>query len=434
MKYFNFLVLAVLLIQAACSPVSTPRLTKQFHEIESKFQDHTGFVLYDPQEKKTIFSFNGDKYFIPASNTKIFTLFASLNILGDSIPALQYAVQGDSLIFSGTGDPTFLYHDVFGNSRAYEFLKNSGKDLYYAGGNFYTTPLGRGWAWNDYQYSYSPERSAFPMFGNMYTVTQPTASGIRVNPPYFKKYFWLADSAMRASTFVREIGSNRTDFYPGRVAVDGRQWRVPFRTGDLVTADLLSDTLKQPVYLTNTRLSAANRKIFYSVPADSVYKVMMQASDNFLAEQLLLVCSWVLSDSLRPEIAIRHVKENYLKDLPDDPVWLDGSGLSRNNLFTPRSIVKLWEKLYMHVDRDRLFPLLAIGGKAGTIRNYYKKDPPYIYGKTGTLSNNHILSGYLITKKGRTLIFSYMNGNYTVPVSEVRGEMEKILMQIHDNF
>ncbi|MBX2964858.1 MAG: D-alanyl-D-alanine carboxypeptidase [Cyclobacteriaceae bacterium] len=434
MKYLRLFFALIVIVQIGCSPVSTPKLTRQFQEIETRFQDHTGFVLYDPEKRETIFSYNGDKYFTPASNTKIFTLFASFNVLGDSIPALQYVVQGDSLIFTGTGDGSFLYDQVFNNNRTYDFLKNSGKELYYVGNNFYTTPLGRGWAWNDYQFSYSPERSAFPMFGNMYTVTQPTSSGIRVSPTYFKKYFWLADSAMRASSFVREIGSNRIDFFPGRSVVGGRQWKVPFRTSDLVVADLLSDTLKTPVYLINTPLPTANRKVFYSVPVDSVYKVMMQASDNFLAEQLLLQCSWVLSDSLRPEIAIRHIKQNYFTDLPDDPIWLDGSGLSRNNLFTPRSIVKLWEKLYVSVDRERLFPLLAIGGKAGTIRNYYKKDPPYIFGKTGTLSNNHLLSGYLITAKGRTLIFSYMNNKYVAPTADIRSEMEKVLLLIHDNF
>src|SRR5690606_40565208 len=68
-----------------------------------------------------------------------------------------------------------------------------------------------------------------------------------------------------------------------------------------------------------------------------LYKVMMQESDNFIAEQLLLLCAQVLSDSLKTEIAIDFVKKHYLDDLVDEPVWVDGSGLSRYNLFTPRS-------------------------------------------------------------------------------------------------
>ncbi len=430
----RFFFLCLMTALAGCSPLSKQKLNQSFTEAERKFQNHIGFVLYDPVNKETIYSFNGERYFTPASNTKIFTLFTSLTLLGDSIPALNYLVKGDSLIFRGTGDPSFLYDQVFNNNRSLAFLKGHANELYYSGDNFYTSSLGPGWAWSDYNYAYSSERSPFPIYGNTYRVTQPTPSGIRVAPTYFKKYFWLADSTARASSFVREVGSNRTDYFPGKNTNGGRQWYVPFKSNALLVTDLLADTLKRPVYLLNRPVVWKEKKTLYSIPADSVYKVMMQESDNFLAEQLLLVCSGVLSDTLQPEIAIRYMKKYKLAELQDTPIWVDGSGLSRYNLFTPRSIVALWEKMYTTVDRQRLFSLLAVGGKSGTLKNNYVNTPPYIYGKTGTLSNNHALSGYLVTRKGRTLIFSYMNNNYTVQVSEVRSEMERLLKQIYDNY
>lgn len=196
---------------------------------------------------------------------------------------------------------------------------------------------------------------------------------------------------------------------------------------------ILSDTVKRKVSVINRHFDLAAQTI-YSLPADSLYKVMMQESDNFIAEQLLLVCSNVLSDSLKPEIAIKYVEENFLSDLPDKPVWVDGSGLSRYNLFTPRSIVNVWKKIYQKVPQERLFKILAAGGETGTIKNYYRAEKPYIYGKTGTLSNNHCLSGYIITKKGKTLIFSLMNANFTQPTREVKKWMEEVLRLIHDNY
>ncbi|MBX2944562.1 MAG: D-alanyl-D-alanine carboxypeptidase [Cyclobacteriaceae bacterium] len=428
---FYFSIIAVL---AGCSPLSRQKLNKSFAEAERKFQDHIGFVLYDPLKKETLYTYNGEKYFTPASNTKIFTLFTSLTVLGDSLPALQYMIKGDSLIFSGTGDPSFFYDQVYNNNRTVDFLKNTTKELYYASDNFYTSSLGPGWAWSDYNYAYSAERSPFPIYGNTYKVTQPTSAGIRVTPTYFKKYFWLADSTERASAFVREVGSNRTDYFPGKQTSLGREWYIPFKSNALLVTDLLADTLKRPVNLLGKPAEWKDRKTLFSIPADSVYKVMMQESDNFLAEQLLLVCAGMLSDTLQPEIAMQHITKKYLFDLPDSPVWVDGSGLSRYNLFTPRSIVALWDKLYLKVERERLFHLLAAGGKSGTLRNSYKHEPPYVYGKTGTLRNNHSLSGYLVTKKGRTLIFSYMNNNYTVPVTDVRSEMERLLKQIYENY
>src|SRR6187401_1589543 len=96
----------------SCSPVKRT-LEKKLKDTENLFQDHTGFMLYDLAERKTIYEYNAAKYFVPASNTKIFTLYASLNILGDSIPALRYEIKDDTLFFWGTGDPSFLYHNVF---------------------------------------------------------------------------------------------------------------------------------------------------------------------------------------------------------------------------------------------------------------------------------------------------------------------------------
>lgn len=429
-NWFYFLLLTSL----ACSPASKQQLTKTLLETERKFQDHTGFVLYDLGKRKTVFSFNGEKYFIPASNTKIVTFYAGLNVLGDSIPGLYYITQGDSLIFWGTGDPSFLYNQVIFSERVFNFLKTSNKELYFSGGNFKTTSLGSGWAWNDYNYAYSAERSAFPVYGNVYTVIQPSGSNIRVTPAFFKPYFWLADSASR-SNIIREIGSNRTDYYPGRANAANRTWRIPYKTDSYTTVQLLQDTLKRPVNLLHKpAFPPASKQVLYSVPADSIYKAMMLPSDNFIAEQLLLVYAGVLTDTLSTEIAIRHTKKNYLADLPDEPSWVDGSGLSRYNLFTPRSLVRLWEKIYDQVDRERLFEMLAIGGKTGTLRNAYRNDPPYVFGKTGTLRNNHLLSGYLITKKGEVLIFSFMNNNFIAPTGEIRAQMETILKNIYDNY
>lgn len=427
-----FIILVVITLATSCSPVSKNQLTRTFQATEQKFQQHMGFVLFDPAEKKTLFTFNGERYFTPASNTKIFTLYASLKLLGDSVPGLQFIERGDSLIISGTGDPSFLYSYTFSNSVTYDFLKSTRHDIYVSEPIFNTTPLGPGWAWSDYQYSYSVERSAFPVYGNFFTVNRSPDKGLTVSPAYFKRYFWLADSTHR-SEILREIGSNRIEYFPGKIQQTTEKWEVPFKPSAVLVTDLLSDTLKRSVRVLSRPYTGV-KKMLFSVPTDSLLKTMMQQSDNFIAEQLLLMGSLILSDTLQPEIAIRYMRQNHLTDLPDKPVWVDGSGLSRYNLFTPRSIVKLWEKIYSEVERERLFSLLAIGGKAGTLKNWYKADVPFIYGKTGTLSNNHSLSGYLITKKGRTLIFSFMNSNFTIPVSDVRREMEIILKRIHDNY
>ncbi len=413
----------------SCAP--SRGLVKILAETESSFKDNTGFALYDPVFRKALVDYNSDRYFTPASNTKIFTFYTSLKLLGDTLPALKYEQRNDSLIVWGMGDPSFLNPYVFQNGIVLSFLKSRREKIFIATNNYNSPRLGDGWAWDDYLYSYSPERSPLPLYGNLFTVSKKPFGELITSPTYFSKQLVNSSDVHAQEEIVRAFDSNQLTYYPGKKPT--KEWEIPFHVTAEVIADLLSDTLKQNISVINTPMSA-NATLLRGTPADSLYKVMMEESDNFIAEQLLLQCAAVVSDTLSSEIAIRYSTKNLLADLPDKLRWVDGSGLSRFNLFTPRTIVKLWEKIYSEVPRERLFTLLAKGGKSGTIKNWYKAEPIFIYGKTGTLSNNHCLSGFLITKKGKTLIFSMMSNNFVASNNDLRKQMEKIFKMIYEKY
>ena len=391
-----------------------------------------GFLLYDPVSQKTLVEHKSSRYFTPASNTKIFTLYTGLKLLGDSVPAIKYQLNDDSLIFWGMGDPSLLYKNVFQNNRILSFLGNSEKSLFFSGVNFQTDRFGLGWAWDDYNFDYSPERSPFPIYGNLLSVSENEKGNLTVMPDYFSNLVVKGSQKKNESGVVRDMGSNLLTFSYGEERIKDTL-DIPFHIDDELTAKLLSDTLNRMVTQIRKPLPT-DALLLRSIPTDSLYRIMMQDSDNFIAEQILLMSAAMLSDTLKPEIAIDYMKNNFLADSPDKLMWVDGSGLSRFNLFTPRSIVSLWEKIGNQVPQERLFHLLAVGGQSGTLKNSYKAEEPYIYGKTGTLSNNHSLSGFILTKKGRTLIFSCMSANFVESTSEVRKSMEQILQTVRDRY
>ncbi|MEQ8476945.1 D-alanyl-D-alanine carboxypeptidase [Fulvivirga sp.] len=418
-----------ILFLTLCSCGAT-KFYKEMDAMEQEFGHHAGLLVVDAETGKTLISHNADKHFIPASNTKILTLFSSLKVIGERVPALYYFEQGDSLIFWGSGDPSLFYEEL-PESPAYEFLKSSKKDIYFSDANFSGSHYGNGWAWDDYDYSYAVERSSLPQYGNYLKASKPeTSIYLSVEPKFFKQYFWMGDSAQESG--ISRLYENNAFVYTPAInkALDRN---VPVKSNPLITVGLLSDTLNRTVRYVNLPLPASY-KTLEGLPADSLYKVMMQASDNFIAEQLMLTIAGIVSDSLDTDIGIDYIKETYFNSIPDMPKWVDGSGLSRYNLITPRSIVWLWQQILTMKSREELFPLLATGGVSGTIKNYYKSDPPYIYGKTGTLSNNHCLSGYLITNKGKMLIFSFINNNYPTSSTPIKKRMEQILWGIHQKY
>lgn len=275
--------------------------------------------------------------------------------------------------------------------------------------------------------------SDLPLFGNVVRFSKGS-NGLQTYPQFksgasFKLLNDQLGSSLRFR-IKRDI-LNNVFHQPNISAPVGFNQLVPFKVSD----DLIGELLKQSVPAFSGNINyykPKETKTWNSILADTLYKRMLLPSDNFIAEQILLNIAASRGMEMNTAVVIDYVKKNLLADLPDKPVWVDGSGLSRQNLFTPRSMVKLCEKIYDELDnQDRLFGLLPQGGKTGTLRNLFKAAKPYIFAKTGSLSNNHNLSGYLITDLGKKLIFSFMNNNFTRPTVAIRAEMEKLLSQIY---
>jgi D-alanyl-D-alanine carboxypeptidase/D-alanyl-D-alanine-endopeptidase (penicillin-binding protein 4) len=118
-----------------------------------------------------------------------------------------------------------------------------------------------------------------------------------------------------------------------------------------------------------------------------------------------------------------------LNGFPQKPKWVDGSGLSRYNLFSPEDFVWLLNKMKDEFGLERLKIILPTGDE-GTLRNYYKDETGFIYAKTGTLSGHVALSGFLITAKNKLLIFSVQVNNHYTSATAVRRAVEKFLRKV----
>lgn len=439
LKNYNFIFIALILLLCLSTGCSTDRIiskkvAREFKNSQVIKQYQVGFALYNPTDKKMIFQKDADRYFTPASNTKLYTFFASLKMLPDLMPALKYTEQNDSLIFWGTGDPAFLQFAIKDKS-AYNFLLASDKKLFFSPGRYSGNFFGEGWAWDDYDYYYQPEITEMPIMDNMVTSTYASPNKINIKPKVFAPCFEI-DSTQKTGNFQvrRDFLSNRFH-YPAVGVKPGYNQQNPYKTTTQLTVEILADTLHKPIGIVKQKIPR-DAKTLPGAKRDSVLKYMMLPSDNFIAEHLLLVCANQIGDTLSTAKAIEYITKNYLSFLPDQVKWVDGSGLSRQNLFTPRDNVYLLDSIYRLVNNpEKLFDLFPAGGKSGTLKSAYPKtNEPFVFGKTGSLGGVHNQSGYILTKNGKTYVFSFMNNNFVKPTAEVRAEMVRIMTYIHDHF
>lgn len=415
----TYIFLAALTVLASCSVnKKIGRLAKTNLLDDPALRNaHTGISIYDLTRGAYLYNFQGDKYFVPASNTKLLSCYAAMKYLGDSLPGIQYQILNDTtVLIKGTGDPTILHRD-FPVQPVYDFLKKFTKVVLAPTG--FDAFMGNGWAWDDYMYDYAAPRSAMPLYGN-YMRINLKEGGISADPPFFNKDMVLVEAIKDGFSVNRPWNENKFFITEGRsIARD-----IPFVPDDHTLIQLLSDTLHLPVARTN--LTPLGTNFVYTQPLDSMLSVMMHRSDNFFAEQSLLMVSEKLLDKMDDDKIIKRLLDSDFAGMPQKPRWADGSGLSPYNLISPEDFVFVLNKLQNDFGLDRLKTILPTGG-TGTLSSLYKTEAGKIFAKTGTISGVVSLSGYLITKKNHLLLFSVLVNNHNSSAGEIRKRIEQFL-------
>jgi D-alanyl-D-alanine carboxypeptidase/D-alanyl-D-alanine-endopeptidase (penicillin-binding protein 4) len=413
--YFFFLIVTVILLQSCGA--SKNLNNSLVHNKKQKY--FTGLLVYNPTSGDTIINYNSEKYFTPASTVKLFTLYTSLKTLSDSIATISYYDTSDRRYFKALADPSFL-NDSLPN-KTYSFLKNTSKELIFIPEYFSDFTYGDGWQWDDFEFYYMPEKSLFPIYGNLANLADN-----QIHPKYFKTS--LKDPNRRG--FHRDFIQNT--FYKDSIGRK-RTRQIPFKTSIELSSQLLSDTLQKPVFITDD-IDNEYFKPYISTPTYPIYKRLMNESDNFIAEQLFLIISKNKTNTYRVKNSINYALDSLLRDIPSKPRWVDASGLSRYNLFTPKSMVYLLNKMYNELGKEKVFDLLPSNGEGGHLQKWYPFKTKFLYAKTGSVSNNHNICGFLKTKKGTLLIFSYMNNHFMIKSDDVRGKMNQVLQKIYHTY
>ena len=397
------------------------------HQIDSltsqpQFRNaHWGVLIVNPRTGDTIYSKNAGKLFMPASNNKIITSAAIWTLLG---PDFRYRttflrdgevrdslLDGDLLVI-GRGDPsvsdamhglaTNVMDSLADSLRAHGIRQVSGV-LARVGNAFPDSTHGYGWEWDD--------------LGEYY--------GAGVDELYFNE--GMAPTMLRPPP-----DSTRDSLYSGPAKDPAKAYLDAFndalkRRGIKVDGGVLDSIMPTPFKMDTVF-------VYISPPLRDIMPKMMKPSQNQIAEIFLKTIGLERGGMGTADSALKIVSQQLLAwgVQPDGFELYDGSGLSRHDLVSPETLVRVLDRMQRDTAFAAYYNAMPIAGVDGTLKTRLKGTPAEgnIHAKTGSIGAARSLSGYVTTADGERLIFSVLGNNYTTPSSAITGVADQIAIAL----
>lgn len=487
---------------ATPTPLATPLPTpagrvQTIEELQTKIRQRlfapevrrgrVGIKIVSLASGKVVFENDSDKYFMPASNQKNFTVATAFERLGpdfrfvtsvyaNSLPDSSGAIKGDLRVF-GRGDVS-ISTAFFGTSasdpntyfkgldRLVDKIAAAGvkkidgsivaDESYFKG--FYIPDT---WEWDDLQAYYGAELSALPINDNAVdlavtpgSVGSPCIANISPANNLFQvtnTCVTTGGGSRRELSVVKKIDRNILEISGTMPAGDNG-----YRTSIAVTkpAELFVALLKRRLESSGITVTGGTRSLppnikpdssqvevarLESVPFREIAAKTMKPSQNMFTETIL----WTLGEQVgrangatgtSSRLGINVVKE-FLTSIgipPDGILQYDGSGLSRHNLITPSAVVTLYTYMAKESKNAQAWrDSLTIAGVDGTLSNRFKGTAAAdnMRGKTGTIDQVSALSGYVKTAGGEELVVSFIVNGVAV-TSQRTSLMDDIVVSL----
>lgn len=468
----------------------------------SQFQEEVNKIAQSPKLKPsrvgvfvqtneaiplTLADLDSDRYFLPASNVKLFTTAIALKLLGEdfrfttrlmskSLPNSKGELES-GLWLMGSGDPSFK--SATDLKSLVTQLKNQGvkriKGGIWAASARKGTEIAGSWEWSDLQEDYAAVPSPFTIDDNVLEwKLRPSSIGqpaiFEWSNPNFARSWRVDNQSMTATSnnqsgaksLVNELTVNRP--YPKQLLLVGGQIAVdaPPQTGLVTVPDPEAhflNVLKEELIAQGIEVSKfspdqkpdqkeafldsgkefdsyKNLATSKSLPLSELIGTTNRESHNLYAELILRAVGdrnheTESDDSLDAGLdKISKYLQSIITPSSGSPVLLaDGSGLSRHNLSTPKAIVQILRS----AASDRNFRnSLAIAGVNGTLASRFKNTVAEgkIWAKTGTLTGTTALAGYAKPNDYREVIFSIMINNSDLTNKELQQYADEIALLI----
>lgn len=202
-------------------------------------------------------------------------------------------------------------------------------------------------------YSYQLDKSPLPVYGNIINIKFTSDSTFVYPDIFIENITFIADSFINTRSF------DNNDFVIGKYR-SGELLKVPLKTDSEMIIKVLSALSGKNISkFSDNNIIVSPTSTLNLQTGDSIYIRLLHDSDNFIAEQLLMMCSSMLYDTMETKRTIEFSKQKLMTYLQDSCRWVDGSGLSRYNLFMPRSIISVLTQIYDKIGLEKikvLFP------------------------------------------------------------------------------
>ncbi len=402
-----------------------------------------GIKVVSTESGRVLYALNPDMLFNPASNQKLVTAATALTSLGPSFP-LRTSVFADTtsrtITITGRGDPLLSHNDI--DSLAVAVAPHLPRGTPWRLGvnvrYFDDLAWGAGWAWDEEPAAYGMFISPLILDNNTIEVRVRPARTAGASPEVLctpatgyvsveNTAVTVADTPLTAPLEISRKWKERSNTLTveGQILLNGHTaseylsvWKPELYAGAVFAERLGARGVPVVVVAIDTTEPAGKPIAEYVHLLDTAVTFMNKVSDNLSAEALLKT---VAAETYRVPGSAElgaHIARSLLARLGCDTTRIsiaDGSGLSRYDLTSPSTLVRLLQ--YMARDSTN-FPIffhsLPIAGVDGTISRRMRGTPAEgnLHAKTGTLSGVSALSGYVRTAGGEMLTFSILLQSY----------------------